>query len=431
MEHFKDAHYFHIPSQGNIYTVTDLKLANGTPILLAASLKREIFCIEYLESSSGFLVSTTKEVSFTYIPSGAEIISIDAFNKSTTNNELVIGITIIKNSSDSDTLETFLNIYCQLEENEDFDIENIAQNCLNVELNFIPYKLLHTHLITWNDCSILGKEIVFVLSGSDNQVHIFQENTTDHVYREIDAKEYFPEFGKTASPVVWIDIQFINNFEERVTAFGCECGYVKLMKINTKTNKIVYNFSVRFGNYISNVYLYREDKIKSKYKIQKIIGVNNSSESAGNSQPILNMIVINSILPAVIFRDVLTYGLSDYATLPRHDNSTILTSCVVADIDFDDEKEILLGNSSEEIMLIKYDKGAKNWFLEELKLIAAPVLCIKYIDLTGDGVKDLVVFSVKGIHVLQYDHHYINEQLNKKIDSVCIPTISNTRESAI
>lgn len=68
MEQFKDAHYFHIPSQGNIYTMTELRLANDKTLILAASLKRDIYYLEYLEGSQG-LAPSTKEVSFTYIPS--------------------------------------------------------------------------------------------------------------------------------------------------------------------------------------------------------------------------------------------------------------------------------------------------------------------------------------------------------------------------
>lgn len=41
------------------------------------------------------------------------------------------------------------------------------------------------------------------------------------------------------------------------------------------------------------------------------------------------------------------------------------------------------------------------WYLEELKHIAAPVLSVKHVDLTGDGVRELVVFSMKGLHVYQ------------------------------
>lgn len=113
MDKLESAHYFSLPSQGNIYTFAPLQLINGSNKLLVAALKREVFCFEYLENSNGVLLPTTKEVSFTYIPSkyvilvviflctfeligGAEIISMDAFNKSDNSNEFVIGITIIK-----------------------------------------------------------------------------------------------------------------------------------------------------------------------------------------------------------------------------------------------------------------------------------------------------------------------------------------------
>jgi hypothetical protein len=42
------------------------------------------------------VVPQTQELQFTYIPGGSEIISIDAYNRSTTANDFVIGITIIK-----------------------------------------------------------------------------------------------------------------------------------------------------------------------------------------------------------------------------------------------------------------------------------------------------------------------------------------------
>lgn len=69
MEKLKSAHYFPLPSQGNIYTFTKLQLANGSNKLLAASLKRELIYFEYLDSPDGILTPTIKEVSFTYIPS--------------------------------------------------------------------------------------------------------------------------------------------------------------------------------------------------------------------------------------------------------------------------------------------------------------------------------------------------------------------------
>lgn len=68
LKKIKDAHYFQLNSQGNVYTLTNLPLPNGTNKILAASLKREIFCFEYPDTISDILTPTTKEVLFTYIP---------------------------------------------------------------------------------------------------------------------------------------------------------------------------------------------------------------------------------------------------------------------------------------------------------------------------------------------------------------------------
>lgn len=51
-------------------------------------------------------------------------------------------------------------------------------------------------------------------------------------------------------------------------------------------------------------------------------------------------------------------------------------------------------------MLLKHIKE-KGWCLEDLKKIAAPVLGLKCLDISGDGVKELVVLGMKGVHVLQ------------------------------
>lgn len=85
---------------------------------------------------------------FVFVLGGAEIISIDAYNKSDNSDSFVIGITIMKTSAD--TIERYLNIYTEAvvdgEGDESSSIETIAQNCLMVELSYTPYHLYHTIL---------------------------------------------------------------------------------------------------------------------------------------------------------------------------------------------------------------------------------------------------------------------------------------------
>lgn len=107
-----------------------------------------------------------------------------------------------------------MNIYSEWEENKEFNLESIAQNCLSVELNYIPYHLNHTLMITWHNNEIVNKEVIFLLSGSDSQIHAYKESKTNHIYEEADCKEYFREFNKLPSIVMWFDILYCNNFTE-------------------------------------------------------------------------------------------------------------------------------------------------------------------------------------------------------------------------
>lgn len=49
----------------------------------------------------------------------------------------------------------------------------------------------------------------------------------------------------------------------------------------------------------------------------------------------------------------------------------------------------------------KFDEERDSWCLEEVKKFASPILGIKYVDIVGDGVKELVVMSLRGVHILQ------------------------------
>lgn len=418
MEKLNNAHYFSLSSQGNIYTITILRLANNTNKLLVASLRREIIYFEYLQSPKGILMPSTKEVSFTYLPKGAEIISMDAFNKSETANDFVIGITIIKNSTDLHALETFLNIYSGWEESKDFNMEIISQNCVNnIELKYIPYQLTHTYLITWLDDNLI-KEIVFLLSGSDCKIHMYQENKLNHTYKEMEIGEHFPEFLKPPTIVMWMDPYYYNNYTRRLTAFGCECGYIRLCCINTKTSTILFNFSTNFNNTISSICIYpNEEKLnepnffKDDYKVA----------SKAQQDPVFHLIVTNTLLPPVCFRDILKYGLRRYDSLPRLDLTSVLTCTEIADINFDGCNQILIGTSNHE--LISYQWDSEEWYVSDIRTFASPIFGIKYHDITGDGVKELIVLTMKGVIILQHDTWSVNEILSHKFKMLSIPDI--------
>uniref|UniRef100_A0A8C9M6L6 KPTN n=1 Tax=Panthera tigris altaica TaxID=74533 RepID=A0A8C9M6L6_PANTA len=87
-----------------------------------------------------------KELQFNYIPVDAEIVSIDTFNKSPPKRGLVVGITFIKDSGDKGS--PFLNIYCDYEPGSEYNLDSIAQSCLNLELQFTPFQLCHAEYVS-------------------------------------------------------------------------------------------------------------------------------------------------------------------------------------------------------------------------------------------------------------------------------------------
>uniref|UniRef100_A0A8C2SRX7 Kaptin, actin binding protein n=1 Tax=Coturnix japonica TaxID=93934 RepID=A0A8C2SRX7_COTJA len=131
-----------LPSQSNVFGLAALPGAGG---LLAATLKGKVLHFRYQQLRHKLRPVAT-ELQFTYIPVDAEIVSIGCFQKSAPKRGLVVGITFIKDSGDKPS--PFLNIYCDYEPGCEFDLDSVAQSCLNLELRFTPLQLCHAEYVT-------------------------------------------------------------------------------------------------------------------------------------------------------------------------------------------------------------------------------------------------------------------------------------------
>lgn len=69
MDTIRDAHYFLLPTQGNVYSLTNICQTNGVNKVLFATLRRKIYLLEYSDNVDGCLKPTVREILFTYIPS--------------------------------------------------------------------------------------------------------------------------------------------------------------------------------------------------------------------------------------------------------------------------------------------------------------------------------------------------------------------------
>lgn len=81
------------------------------------------------------------------------------------------------------------------------------------------------------------------------------------------------------------------------------------------------------------------------------------------------------------------------------ESSDCILCCCIADINMDGQNEILLGTYNQEVLI--YALVNDIWELIVRKLFDAPVHSISYMDITNDGLKELIVLTQRGVHILQ------------------------------
>lgn len=78
-------------------------------------------------------------------------------------------------------------------------------------------------------------------------------------------------------------------------------------------------------------------------------------------------------------------------------------------------QEIVIGTYGEELLVYKAtpnEKGTENWTLAWSKSFNNPIHCLFYLDLTGDGIKELLIVTTKTVIVLQHDENKVQEFLD-------------------
>ncbi|KAG7516470.1 hypothetical protein JOB18_032331 [Solea senegalensis] len=379
---FAEDSFSRFPSQSNIYGLCQA----GEQELLAATLKGKVVCFRYQELQHK-IRPVAKEVQFTYIPVDAEIVSIDAFNKSAPNRGLVVGITFIKDSGDKAT--PFLNIYCDYEPGSEFNLESIAQSCLNLELQFTPFQLYHTEV----QCDDNNSETVFLLSGHDQRIHLYKENASLHQFEEQPVERLFPELQQLPSNVLWLDVLNLAG-GRRLSAFGCQNGCVGLALVNQTGPEVLQSWRVQFDSPISTVLLFPLSCHAEPSHANRDTSVEKES---------YNLLVTSTIEMAVVYRDVQEFGLSRSACLSESHHCDAVLCALVIDLDFDGQKEVLLGTYGQELLCYKFTPAGSGQFqLQWRRSFTSPLLSVIYLDLTGDGLRELAVLTLKGLHILQH-----------------------------
>jgi len=399
-----DAHTFSLDWQGNIYTIATItQHMSHTTKLIVATLNRKVFCLELSMSHCArpcgcVVVPQTQELQFTYIPSGAEIISIDAFNRSKAGDDFVIGVTIIK-SAESGSPGQYLNIYSDWDSVMDcrqFQLENLAQSCFSLPLEFTPYQLTHCEA---------DQLTVWLLGGSDRRVHIYSEDKAKHMYQEVEAGDLLPEFDTTFPSVpLWTDT--VTHQDTRITATGCECGLLVVTSIKIGFPTTLRTWHKEFDGPLTCTLLFTVTP--PAIVPPSCMNIPPADSTTTDLPTHLNLCVAHSLGPTHVFHDVLSNGLNCSYQLPHSNTQDMATTLCVADIDLTGQHRLVVGTYGQELLVYRQLDNVE-WELEWSRSLPAPVLGVRWEDMTGDGLRELVVVTTRGVQVLQSQLDFVKE----------------------
>ncbi|KAK2155955.1 hypothetical protein NP493_2020g00019 [Ridgeia piscesae] len=158
--------------------------------------------------------------------------------------------------------------------------------------------------------------------------------------------------------------------------------------------------------------------------------------------PDFHLAVVSALEPLVVYRSVLEKGFGDSLLLPDSDKFDCGMCVHALDVDFDGENELLLGTYGQELIVYKFNArelSVKEPDTERDELnvtessqsssrhsnsgltdgdfhllwqrnFADPLLAVDGVDVTGDGLQEIVVLSLRGLHVLQHDLKDVAQQ---------------------
>ncbi|XP_071490154.1 KICSTOR complex protein kaptin-like [Diadema antillarum] len=345
---FHEAHFTSLPCQSNVYGLTSLMYPGGIGKVLVAPLKDKVVSLEYMtDQERGKLKPVAKEIHFAGIPDDAEIISIHSYKRLKKDGGHIIGITFTKDAQTENPTHN-LNIYAPWEKGSEYVLENIAQTWTNIELDFTPFFLCHTEIM--ED----GKgEMVFLLTGSDKQVHMYRDtvqtwNEVGSRFSEHPISGSFPEFADLPCVALWLDCRTLGD-RKRVSVVGCRSGYIRLSIVDTKSNEIVKQWHTHHDSAITCCRLFtRTTHVESasswlQRRQERILDDERGSPSQEEGNHDYSLLVTSALEVAAVYGNVLQDGFQHQSILPQSDVFDCALCTSVADLDWDGYNELLVG----------------------------------------------------------------------------------------
>ncbi len=186
-----------------------------------------------------------------------------------------------------------------------------------------------------------------------------------------------------------------------------ECGHLRVTRVNTHTKEIINIWQRDFDGPLTSVLLFKSQPASPLPSCLQAAGLR---LPAAKSPPGLHLLLTYSLGTSLVFSDLEEHGLDRSQSLPASGQHDVVTCSWTADLMQSGRRRspvLLLGTFGQELLAYSQgqegEEGEQKWQLVWQKTFAAPVIGVRYADLTGDGVCELIVITTRGVQVLQHN----------------------------
>ncbi|RCH91071.1 hypothetical protein CU097_006189 [Rhizopus azygosporus] len=225
-------------------------------------------------------------------------------------------------------------------------------------------------------------QVAFLLSCVDGIIHLYTQGTQSDEFIELTSSFFFPMLGKVSDHK--INILFMHIFDqstgERVICAGGQNGEI-LLGFYDKDGKEIKTNAIKIFSPITSTLIFQP-------------------RSHGQTDE-LHLVVTCAIEQAIVYRSIKTNGLSVSKPLPLSGNFDSVLCSHVMDVDWDGEKEILIGTYGRQVIIYKQVTGTQFYTILWKRQFAYPIYRIVHLDLNRDGLDELIVTTMYGVHIFQ------------------------------
>ncbi|KAG0738814.1 hypothetical protein G6F57_010710 [Rhizopus arrhizus] len=255
-----------------------------------------------------------------------------------------------------------------------FDIKESSQV---IPLSAAPMQITHVQV------NYEGKtQIAFMLTSMDHIVHFYIQDSQLGQFIELSSSTFFPMMGRISEHKINILFTHIFNQSDgaKVICAGGQSGEI-FLGFYDKDGKETKTNATRIFSPITSVLLFQPRTYSQ------------SDE--------LHLIITCAIEQAIVYRHIETNGLTTSRALPLSGSFDSVLCSHVMDVDWDGEREILIGTYGRQVLIYKQVAGTQVYNILWKRQFAYPIYRIAHLDLNRDGLDELIVTTMYGVHIFQ------------------------------